>query len=155
RANYIECDVGDLVDGAGGNFNVTFTVPADAATTGPNNVINNGDYDIRGNTVSPFIGPLVKTTILPSVTPTVDLAITVDAGGAPAQAVGGAVSYTVTVVNNGPSDVVGAVMPQPLAGIAGAAASTCAPAPASTATCAAASGSGAISGTGDLRVGQS
>ena len=60
RADYIDCPVGDLIAGAGGSFPVTFTVPNDAATTGPNNVINNGDYDIRASTVSPFIGPLVK-----------------------------------------------------------------------------------------------
>ena len=155
RADYIDCPVGDLNDGAGGNFNVTFTVPAGAATAAPNNIVNNGDYDIRANTVSPFIGPLVKTTILPAATPTVDLGITVNNGGVSSYAVGDAVAYTVAVTNNGPIDVVGAVITQTLSGVTGTASWTCAPAPASTATCGAASGSGAISTTGNLPVGQS
>ncbi len=155
RADYIDCPVGDLNDGAGGNFNVTFTVPAGAATTAPNNIVNNGDYDIRANTVSPFIGPLVKTTILPAATPTVDLGITVNNGGVSSYAVGAAITYTVTVTNNGPIDVVGAVITQTLSGVTGTASWTCAPAPASTATCGAVSGSGAISTTGNLPVAQS
>ncbi len=154
RADYIDCPVGDLNDGAGGSFNVSFTVPAGAATTSPNNIVNNGDYDIRASTVSPFIGPLVKTTILPAATPTVDLGITVNNGGISSYPVGGAVAYTVTVTNNGPIDVASAVMTQTLSGVTGTASWTCAPAPGSTATCGAASGSGAISTTGDLPIGQ-
>ncbi|WP_449447407.1 DUF7507 domain-containing protein [Thermomonas brevis] len=154
RADYIDCPVGDLNDGAGGSFNVTFTVPAGAATTSPNNVVNNGDYDVRASTVSPFIGPLVKTIILPAATPTVDLGITVNNGGIASYAVGGAVAYTVTVTNNGPIDITGAVITQTLTGITGTASWTCAPAPGSAATCGAASGSGAISTTGNLPIGQ-
>ncbi|MBV2210005.1 MAG: DUF11 domain-containing protein [Thermomonas sp.] len=155
RADYIDCPVGNLNDGDGGNFQVSFTVPAGAATTSPNNVVNNGDYDIRANTVSPFIGPLVKTIILPSATPTVDLGITVSNGGVPSYAVGGAVTYTVTVTNNGPIDVTGASITQTLSGVSGTAAWVCAPAGGSSATCGAASGAGAIATTGNLPVGQS
>src|SRR5690606_12777657 len=91
RADYIDCPVGDLNDGAGGSFDVAYTVPAGAATASPNNIVNNGDYDIRASTVSPFIGPLVKTTILPAATPTVDLGIAVDNGGHSSYVVGGPV----------------------------------------------------------------
>ncbi|MBL8258165.1 MAG: hypothetical protein JNJ62_16340 [Pseudoxanthomonas mexicana] len=89
RGDYIECPVGDLVAGAGGSFPVTFTVPAGAATTGPNNVINNGDYDVRANTVSPFIGPLVKATISPAATTLLDLGVSVSNGSVPSYLVGG------------------------------------------------------------------
>src|SRR5690606_39896054 len=155
RADYIDCPVGDLNDGAGGSFDVAYTVPAGAATASPNNIVNNGDYDIRASTVSPFIGPLVKTTILPAATPTVDLGIAVDNGGHSSYVVGGPVAYTVTVTNHGPEDVEGAVITQTLSGVAGAAAWTCAPAAGSSASCADASGTGPIATTGDLPVGQS
>jgi len=157
RADYIDCPVGDLVAGAGGNFPVTFTVPAGAATTGPNNVINNGDYDVRANTVSPFIGPLVKTTISPAATSLIDLGVSVSNGSVPSYLVGGAVAYTVTVTNNGPVDATGATIAQTLSGASGTASWTCAPAPGSTATCGATgSGSGPVStATANLPVGQS
>ncbi|WP_213601555.1 DUF7507 domain-containing protein [Pseudoxanthomonas japonensis] len=157
RGNYIDCPVGDLVAGAGGSFPVTFTVPAGAATTGPNNVINNGDYDVRANTVSPFIGPLVKTTISPAATSLIDLGVSVSNGSVPSYLVGGAVAYTVTVTNNGPVDATGATIAQTLSGASGTASWTCAPAPGSTATCGATgSGSGPIStATANLPVGQS
>ncbi|NCT70393.1 MAG: DUF11 domain-containing protein [Xanthomonadaceae bacterium] len=157
RGNYIDCPVGDLVAGAGGSFPVTFTVPAGAATTGPNNVINNGDYDVRANTVSPFIGPLVKTTISPAATTLIDLGVSVSNGSVPSYLVGGAVAYTVTVTNNGPVDATGATIAQTLNGTSGTASWSCAPAPGSTATCGATgSGSGPIStATANLPVGQS
>ena len=157
RADYIDCPVGDLVAGAGGSFPVTFTVPAGAATTGPNNVINNGDYDVRANTVSPFIGPLVKTTISPAATTLIDLGVSVSNGSVPSYLVGGAVAYTVTVTNNGPVDATGATIAQTLNGTSGTASWSCAPAPGSTATCGATgSGSGPIStATANLPVGQS
>jgi uncharacterized repeat protein (TIGR01451 family) len=157
RANYIDCPVGDLVAGAGGSFPVTFTVPSNAATTGPNNVINNGDYDIRANTVSPFIGPLVKTTISPAATTLVDLGIGVSNGGVPSYLVGGAVAYTVTVTNHGPVDASGASISQTLSGANGTASWSCAVPGGSTASCGAtSSGSGAIAtATANLPVGQS
>ncbi|CAN7249401.1 OmpA family protein [Pseudoxanthomonas sp. LjRoot143] len=157
RGSYIDCPVGDLVAGAGGSFPVTFTVPAGAATTGPNNVINNGDYDVRANTVSPFIGPLVKTTISPAATTLVDLGVSVSNGGVPSYLVGGAVTYTVTVTNNGPVAATGATVSQTLSGANGTASWTCAVPGGSTASCGAtSSGSGPIStATANLPVGQS
>jgi uncharacterized repeat protein (TIGR01451 family)/uncharacterized repeat protein (TIGR02543 family) len=157
RAEYIECPVGDLVAGAGGSFPVTFTVPSNAATTGPNNVINNGDYDISANTVSPFIGPLVKTTISPAATTLVDLGISVSNGSVPSYLVGGAVTYTVTVTNHGPVDASGASISQTLSGANGTANWSCAVPGGSTASCGAtSSGSGPIStNTANLPVGQS
>ncbi len=154
RADYIDCPVGDLIAGAGGSFPVTFTVPNDAATTGPNNVINNGDYDIRASTVSPFIGPLVKTTITTGTT-LVDLGITIGNSGVPSYAVGGAVTYTVEVTNHGPVDVAGAIIKQTaLTGVTNAAAATWACAAQGTATCVAANGTGMLDTTGNLPVGQ-
>ncbi len=154
RADYIDCPVGDLIAGAGGSFPVTFTVPNDAATTGPNNVINNGDYDIRASTVSPFIGPLVKTTITTGTT-LVDLGITIGNGGVPSYAVGGAVTYTVEVTNHGPVDVAGAIIKQTaLTGVTNAAAATWACAAPGTATCVAANGTGMLDTLGNLPVGQ-
>ncbi|WP_241045844.1 OmpA family protein [Pseudoxanthomonas sp. LH2527] len=157
RAEYIDCPVGDLVAGAGSSFPVTFTVPAGAATTGPSNVINNGDYDVRANTVSPFIGPLVKATISPASTTLLDLGVAVSNGGVPSYLVGGAVAYTVTVTNNGPVDATGATVSQSLSGANGTAGWTCAVPSGSTASCGATgSGSGPISTTtANLPVGQS
>lgn len=157
RADYIDCPVGDLVAGAGGSFPVTFTVPAGAATTGPNNVINNGDYDVRANTVSPFIGPLVKTTISPASTTLIDLGVSVGNGNVPSYLVGGAVAYTITVTNHGPVDANGASLSQSLSGANGTAAWTCAVPGGSTASCGAtSSGSGTLStATANLPVGQS
>lgn len=155
RADYIDCPVGDLVNGAGGSFKVTFTVPADAATTGPNNVINNGDYDIRASSVSPYIGPLVKTNIVGGTT-LVDLGIAIGNGGVPSYAVGGAVTYTVTVTNNGPVDVTGALIKQTvLSGVTNPAGATWTCAAPGTASCGAASGAGLLDTTGNLPVGQS
>lgn len=155
RADYIDCPVGDLVNGAGGSFPVTFTVPADAATSGPNNVINNGDYDIRASSVSPYIGPLVKTNIVGGTT-LVDLGIAIGNGGVPSHAVGGAVTYTVTVTNHGPVDVAGAIIKQTvLSGVTNPAGATWTCAAPGTATCGTASGTGMLDTVGDLPVGQS
>ena len=157
RADYIDCPVGDLVAGAGGSFPVTFTVPSNAVTTSPNNVINNGDYDVRANTVSPFIGPLVKTNILSAATTLLDLDIKVSNGNVPSYLVNGAVNYTVTVTNNGPVAANGASISQTVTGTNGTASWTCAVPPGSTATCGATSaGSGFIStSTANLPLGQS
>src|SRR5690606_41401307 len=103
RADYIDCPVGDLNDGAGGSFDVAYTVPAGAATASPNNIVNNGDYDIRASTLSPFIAPLVKTTILPAATPTVDLGTAVDNGRHSAGVVGGPDALPVTVTYHWPA----------------------------------------------------
>ncbi|WP_313254320.1 OmpA family protein [Stenotrophomonas acidaminiphila] len=156
RADYIDCPVGDLVNGAGGSFPVTFTVPADAATSGSGAVINNGDYDVHANTVSPFIGPLVKTRIAGGATALVDLGIAISNGNVPSYLVGDAVTYEVTVTNHGPVDVAGALIRQTtLSGVANTAAAAWTCSAPGTASCGAASGSGPLDTTGNLPVGQS
>ncbi len=155
RADYIDCPVGDLVNGAGGSFPVTFTVPADAATSGSGAVINNGDYDVRANTVSPFIGPLVKTRIAAGAAVLVDLGIAIGNGNVPSYLAGGAVTYEVTVTNHGPVDVTGALIRQTtLSGVTNAAAASWTCSAPGTASCGAASGTGALDTTGNLPVGQ-
>lgn len=161
RADYIECDVGTqpgsmLNDGQSGSFDVKFTVPADAATTGPNNVVNNGDYDIRSNTTSAFIGPMVKTTVLGAGATVVDLGVTVSNGGAisypPSTAL--AIPITVTVSNFSGIDSLNSKVIQTLAGLTGVT-WTCAPAPGSTtAACGNPSGTGPINDNPDLPAGE-
>lgn len=157
RADYIDCPVGDLVAGAGGSFPVTFTVPSDAATTSPSNVINNGDYDVRANTVSPFIGPLVKTNILTASTTLLDLDVKVSNGNVPSYLVNGSINYTVTLTNNGPVAANGASLSQTVSGTTGPGSWSCAVPSGSTATCGAtSSGVGAIqTTTANLPIGQS
>ena len=156
RADYLECDIGMLNDGQSGSFDVSYIVPAGAATTGPNNVVNNGDYDIRSNTVSAFIGPMVKTTILSAGATVVDLAVTMNNGGAisypPATSL--ATPITVTVSNLSATDSPNSTVSQTLTGLTSVT-WTCTPAPGSTATCGAASGSGPITDTANLPAGQS
>lgn len=159
RADYLDCEVGPggaLNDGQTGSFNVTFTVPAGAATTAPSNVINNGDYDIRSSTASAFIGPLVKTTILPAATPTTDIGVTVSNGGNTSYAPADTPVYTVTVTNNSVSDVTGASVTQTLTGVAGGTWVCTVPA-GSTASCGAtANGAGPIAtATANLPANQS
>lgn len=103
RGQYITCDVGDLAANQGGNLDVTFTVPNDASTTSPDNVINNGDYNIYAASVSPFLGPLWKTNIpaLPVGSELVDLGVTINNDGKSSYEVGGVETYTVTVTNHG------------------------------------------------------
>lgn len=101
RGDYYICNAGDLNNGASGSFDVTFTVPSTAPTTGPYNLINNGDYNIYADSVSPYVGPLVQTGITGSGTTLVDLGVTIDNGGHVSYAVGDAVEYSVTVTNHG------------------------------------------------------
>ena len=103
RGRYIVCDVGDaggqLNPGQGGSFPISFTVPPVAVA---GDVVNNGDYNIYSNTVSAYIGPMVKTNIVAAATPLVDLAVTVGNGGKVTYGTSEPVTYTVTVTNNGP-----------------------------------------------------
>ncbi|EER59829.1 hypothetical protein AcdelDRAFT_2596 [Acidovorax delafieldii 2AN] len=159
RSDYLECVVGSgglLNDGQSGSFDVTFSVPAGAATSGPNAVINNGDYDVRSDTASPFIGPLVKTNIVPLVTPTTDLGVVVTNGGQSSYAPADTPVYAVTVTNYSSSGVTGASVNQTLTGVAGGS-WACAVPVGSTASCGAtSSGAGPIStSTADLPPGQS
>lgn len=159
RSDYLECEVGSsglLNDGQSGSLNVTFTVPAGAATSGPTAVINNGDYDVRSDTASPFIGPLIKTNIVPVVTPTTDLGVTVTNGGQTSYAAAGTPVYTVTVTNHSSSGVTGASVNQALTGVTGGN-WTCAVPVGSTASCGATSNGGGpiATSTADLPPGQS
>ncbi len=159
RSDYLECEVGTnglLNDGQSGSFNVTYTVPAGAATSGPNAVVNNGDYDVRSDTASPFIGPLIKTNIVPAATPTTDLGVTVTNGGVSSYAPADTPVYTVTVTNHSASDVSGASVTQTLTGVAGGN-WTCTAPVGSSATCGAtANGAGAIAtNTANLPAGTS
>lgn len=159
RSDYLECEVGtngQLNDGQSGSFNVTYTVPAGAATSGPNAVVNNGDYDVRSDTASPFIGPLIKTSIVPVATPTTDLGVTVTNGGVSSYAPAVTPVYTVTVTNHSASDVSGANVNQTVTGVAGGS-WTCTVPVGSSATCGAtANGAGAIAtNTANLPAGTS
>ena len=117
RGDYYICNAGDLSNGQGGSFDVTFKVPSDAdypgvdnvPTVAPYNVINNGDYNIFGEAVSPYVGPLVKTTILASGAELVDLGVTIGNGGKSSYVVGGVETYTVTVTNHGGTAIDGTV----------------------------------------------
>ncbi len=154
RAEYLECDVGTLNDSQSGSFDVTFAVPSTAATAAPNNIVNNGDYDIRASTVSAFVGPLVKTSILPAATPTTDLGVTVTNGGQVSYPPATLVSnLTVAVTNHGATDAPASSVTQTLSGLSGVT-WTCVPAPSSTATCGAANGTGPIADTPNLPAGQ-
>lgn len=110
RGQYITCDVGDLSDGQGGSVDVTFKVPNNASTTAPDNVINNGDYNIYANSVSPALGPLVTTTI-PALGSgkLVDLGVAIGNGGKTSYPGGSSETYTVTVTNHGTETASGTV----------------------------------------------
>lgn len=111
RGKYITCDVGDLANNQGGSLDVKFKVPSDASTTAPNNVINNGDYNIYANSVSPYLGPLVKTNMPPLGVggSLVDLGVTIDNGGKTSYAQNEEPTYTVTVTNHSGTETSGTV----------------------------------------------
>lgn len=123
RGDYYICNAGDLNDGRSGSFDVTFAVPATAPTTGPYNLINNGDYNIYANSVSPYVGPLVQTGIVGAGVALVDLGVTIGNGGKVSYAVGEEVEYTLTVTNHGGSPATGTVS-QTLKGVGNCAALT-------------------------------
>ncbi len=107
RGQYIICDVGDLANNQGGSLGVKFTVP----TTATPDVINNGDYNIYADSVSPYLGPLVKTN-MPSLSGTgklVDLGVTIKNGDKTSFLTGDEQTYTVTVTNHGASETSGTV----------------------------------------------
>jgi uncharacterized repeat protein (TIGR01451 family)/uncharacterized repeat protein (TIGR02543 family) len=110
----VSCAYGWMSPAAHATF--TVTVHIGGAATGK---ISNGNYSIRGRSISPLLGPLVETTIS-SGGPLTDLALTVTDGVA-AVTWGSAVTYTVTVANRGPTAVTGAhvtdVVPAELSGV--------------------------------------
>lgn len=110
RGQYITCDVGDLANNQSGSLDVKFKVPGDATTTAPQNVINNGDYNIYADSVSPYLGPLVKTNMPPlGGGNLVDLGVTIGNGGKTSFSGGEPETYIVTVTNHGDSETSGTV----------------------------------------------
>lgn len=156
RQNYLECSVGDLNNGQSGSFHVTYTVPADASTSGANAVLNNGDYSISASGVSAFLGPMVKTDILEAKAEVADLGITISNGGVAGYLPTSTVTQTMTVTNWGSTDVTGASVTQTVAGVTGGN-WTCAVPSGSTASCGVGTGgSGAVNTTSaNLPAGQS
>jgi len=107
----LECEVGTLADKASGSFNITWTVPSNASTSTPTNVLNHGDYEMSATGASSVRGPMVQTQLLGTGATLTDLAVTVS-DGTTAVAPNGTTTYTVTVTNNGPADVVNAPLSQ-------------------------------------------
>lgn len=160
RGDYVLCTVGTsgmLNDGQSGSFDMTFNVPVTASTVAPSNIVNNGDYNISASTVSPYIGPLVKTTIVPAATPIADLGVAMDNGGVVSYTTGSTPTYTMTVTNLGSTDVTGASVVQTISGLSGAGTWSCSVPGGSTASCGAtSSGAGPVStNTADIPAGQS
>jgi uncharacterized repeat protein (TIGR02543 family) len=79
NAGTVSCDIGALADGATGSFQITYTVPPGASVTAPNNNLNNGNYHIAADSVSPFLGPLFQTTLFD---PAASYTLTLNKGGA-------------------------------------------------------------------------
>lgn len=142
----ISCNFGTMAPNSSGSFTITALVGAGAAGS----TINNGNYPIQGDTVSPVLGPIVKTDVPSSVASLTDLAVTVT-DGTSAIVPSGNSTYTITVINNGPTAVTGATVAQTVSNLT-AGAWTCAGSAGSTC---AASGSGAITDTVNLPVGAS
>ncbi len=131
-------------------------------TTNPNNTsvysinipvdrITNGNYGVKGPTVSRLLGPKRETTITAGVIYT-DLAIT-KTDGVAVVAGNGATTYTITVVNNGPSAVNNAVVTDTFPAALATHSWTCTAS--AGGTCDTASGTGDINHTVDLAVGAS
>lgn len=101
-AGTVNCSMGTVAVGGSGTF--TITVHIDPTAVGP---INNGTYPISADGVPPLLGPLVTTNLL------IDLATTISQSTSVAKA-GTPITYTVTVVNNGPSVAQGAIVNSPV-----------------------------------------
>lgn len=140
NAGTVNCALGTVPIAGSGTF--TITVHIDPTAVGP---INNGTYPISADGVPPLLGPLVTTNLL------IDLATTISASTGMVKP-GAPITYTVNVVNNGPSVAQGAVVTSPVpAGLTGVT-WTCVAAGGATCT---ASGSDAINDTVNLPVGGS
>lgn len=136
------CNVGTLpANYQGGSFTVTWTIPANAETAPPNNVVGHGTYSIAATGQPSVNGGLVTTNLLAATAAAADLAVTVT-DGLNTVAPGGAATYTIVVTNNGPSAVSNAPLTQ-LAQNVTLGNWTCAGA---AGACSATTGSGTISG---------
>ena len=141
----ISCNLGTLSAASNQNFTITFGVPATVAN---NTVISNGSYAVQGDGIAPLIGPATSSTVTTGVT-YADLGITGTDGKA-AVLFGDPDTYTITVVNNGPTSVVAAPVSVPIPAQLTSASWTCT---ATAGTCGAASGTGAIATTVSLTQG--
>ncbi len=145
-AGTVSCGFGWMNPAASATFTVTVHIAAGASGT-----IANGNYSVRGDSISPLLGPLVQTTLTSGVTYT-NLGVTLSDGVA-AVGWGQPVVYTVTASNGGPTAVTGArvtdTFPAQLTGISW----TCAGS--GGGTCGTASGSGNISALVNLPLGAS
>lgn len=134
----LHCNFGTLNPGQTGSLQVTYSIPSGATTP-----INNANYSLAGDNVSPVLGPLVQTTL--TSTPLADLAATVS-DGLSSTTWGSTLTYTAVISNNGPAAVSGASITEtPPSSLAG---ETWTCAASGGATCPVASGSGAINQTG-------
>jgi hypothetical protein len=112
--------------------------------------VSNGNYGVAGDTIARLLGPRVETAITGGIAYT-DLALT-KTDGVPGVAWGSPVQYTITVVNNGPTAVLNAVVADTLpAQLQAGATWTCAGS--SGGSCDTASGVGNLNHTVDLPVG--
>ncbi len=100
-AGTVSCNFGWMNPAASATFTITVHI-----ASGATGAVANGRYSVRGDSVSPLLGPLVRTTLTSAVT-YADLGITVSDGVA-AVGWGQPVGYTIAVVNNGPAAVTGA-----------------------------------------------
>lgn len=100
----VTCQVGTLNPGNTGSFQLSFITPT--PVTGP---VNHGNYGIASASSPQLLGPLVQTNVTTS--PLADLAVTVD-DGVTATTWGQNLTYTVTVINQGPSNAPAGVLVQ-------------------------------------------
>ncbi|HEY8208205.1 MAG TPA: DUF11 domain-containing protein, partial [Myxococcaceae bacterium] len=114
----------------------------------PDRVVN-GNYTVRGDTISPLLGPKAETLITAGVQYT-DLAIAVS-NGVPAVNWGNAVQYTVTVTNQGPLAANGATVTDNFPALLTGVTWTCTTS--AGGSCGAGSGNGNINTTVNLPVG--
>jgi len=103
-AGLVSCTVGNLAPGAGGSFPVTVHINNGTAP----GTITAGNYSVKGDSISPLLGPKVYTNVTNGVA-YANLGITMTSP-ATSVAAGGTVTYTIEVTNAGPSAVNGATV---------------------------------------------
>lgn len=142
----VECNFGAMNPGATATFEVVAHLPI---TMLAGTVVTNGNYGVKGDTVSRTLGPKRSTTIT-SGTTYADLEIK-KTDNAAAIGTGSPTTYTIVATNHGPSPVTGATVSDTMpASFTGATWSCVA---AGGGACGTASGTGDISATVDLPVG--